>query len=208
MDRPELLRIDREAGCYWWRVDGKEMAYPSVTHILETVFRPYRNNNEYALTRGTAVHRAIALLEGFGDGSGLQGGVEGLDERLRPYVDGWLEFKAKAEVEILACETPLLSTEYGFAGTPDLIAKVFGQKAILDIKSGGTAPLVWLQLSGYEIMTGDPGYLLGDDDYKRYALYLPGNGKFKLRNGKEKREGLVFLAALDCYQYMRRRLNG
>jgi hypothetical protein len=206
MTTPELLRIDREQGVYWWRVDGKEESYPSVTHVLETVFKPFRRDNDYALTRGTAIHKAISLLEGFGDGSGLQGGVEGLDSRLRPYIDGWLEFKRVADIEIVSCETPLLHQALGFAGTPDIRCIAWGEPAIIDIKSGGTAPLVWLQLSGYELLAKmADGFGL---DIHRHALYLPGNGKFKLKEDGEDTDTQAFISALDCYNYMRRKLNG
>jgi hypothetical protein len=203
----ELIRIDRETGLYWWQVWEELIAVPSVTHILETVFRPYRRDNEYALTRGTAIHKAISLLEGFGDGSGLQGGVEGLDSRLRPYIDGWLEFKRVADIKIVSCETPLLSQKRNFAGTPDLFVEVWGERAIIDVKSGGTAPMVWLQLAGYELMAEEK-WTHHRDGYHRYALYLPGNGKFKLKEDGEDTDTQAFISALDCYNYMRRKLNG
>src|SRR3989304_5043278 len=94
---------------------------PGVTRVL-ALLRPYagvpRDTLAFAQQRGSAAHRAIHLLEGGGDGSGLH--WPSVHPQVEPYVRAWEKFKAEVRWVTIATEEPVVSTLYGFACTPDL----------------------------------------------------------------------------------------
>ncbi len=120
---------------------------PGVTRVLG-LLRPYSRIPREALAlaqqRGQAAHLAIHLIEGGGDGSGLN--RASVHPAVLPHVEAWEQFKASAQWVTVATEVPVASVVYGFACTPDLYGTLRGIPSVIDCKCG-MAPLVALQLA-------------------------------------------------------------
>lgn len=168
--------------------------------------------NKDLLTRaqnfGAAAHKAAELSD--------RGNLDrsSLDAPLAPYLESWEAFRAKELSEILQIEQPVYSLKFGFAGTPDRIARdKAGRLVIVDIKTSREFhAAVKLQTAGYEIAfeemakaprvkiqrrigviltdTGEP-YVedFGDRTDRDDFIACARVAAFKLRNGMGKTEG-------------------
>lgn len=68
----------------------------------------------------------------------------------------YLEWERQHDVEPLIVETPLVSAEYRFGGTPDFVGQVDGQLCLMDFKTGkGIYEDYWYQLGGYSLLLSD-----------------------------------------------------
>lgn len=158
--------------------DGKVLEYPRVTAILSVVqdfstISPERL--AHAAERGKAVHRAIWLLEGGGDGSGLALGS--LHPDLVPYIDGYLQYKKATGFEVIERERLVVSNRYHHAGRLDLLVGGLTSLSSLDlieIKTGQEDASHELQAAAYveawKEMTGSKRFI------PRWRLYLRPNG--------------------------------
>lgn len=180
MSRPgHNLSFDPQTHQYW--VDGEEVL--SVTQILksccivdETWF------TEVARDRGQAVHLATQYLDQEKlDWDSISPGIAG-------YVDSYRQFKSDTDFTIERNESPLFNPIYRFAGTPDRIGTINGEKTILDIKIGQRASWHRLQTAGYALLVGN--------GYKRYGLYLTNKGTYALERHRNHQDHRVFLSAL------------
>ena len=120
---------------------------------------------------GTATHVGCHYL---GTGQGLD--WESLDPVLVPMLRGFERWMADYRVEVIASEQPLYSERYDFAGTLDIICKIYKRKylmTLVDIKTGGYG-MAGAQTSAYECLwrehTKYKGFL------ERWVLHLPRDG--------------------------------
>lgn len=142
----------------------------------------------YARERGRAIHAAIFYH--------LTGGVDWstVAPEFVPYVDAALRFLDDAQAETMGVEQVVGSETYQFGGTLDWRGKVFGgDLAVVDWKSGFLGPVTGLQLSGYDIATGDDGK-------RRIGVKLLPDGTYRKRDFTERTDRGRFLAALDLYR--------
>lgn len=101
---------------------------------------------ETARDRGSAVHLgALYLLTG----RGLK--WDELDRGVKNRLLQMSAWQKCFKPQVIQCEQPMFDTHEGFAGTPDIICKISGQRevALIDVKTG-EAGLVELQTAAYE----------------------------------------------------------
>lgn len=191
---------------YW--VDG--VRYPSVTQILSGLglLPDYSKLDPFYRERGTAVHACIKmhLL-----GEEIDWDFEGVDE-VRPRFDRFLWFEEEYELESIVVEEPM-SSRFGFAGTPDLLAfsKKLEKVVLPDWKGDARAPGQDLQIEGYAQLiseTGDGSYgsTYSNGDIftcPAYIVTLGGNGPrpgiHPVNRSIHNRE--LFLAAVAVYNW-------
>lgn len=151
--------------------------------------------DEYGATRGKHVHTACHYY----DMGELD--EDSLDPALVPYVEGWKKFKQETGFQVFDSELRLTSERLGLTGQPDKIGNLpaIGD-CIIDIKSGSLSDWTAIQLAGYKVLLLDqvqhPGAL-----YKRFAVNLPGDGTYKVKEYKDRGDEGIFLAALAIHNW-------
>ena len=166
------------------------IGYPSVTNILQkTGFIDTKWFTEYGRERGSCVHQIIHwhILGELDEGT--------VDPVLQPYLEAWKSFEKDTGYQSLYVEHSLVSPEYGFAGTPDNIGILNENDAVVDLKSGSVSDWVGIQTAGYEILSGLKLH--------RFALQLKGDGKYILKEFKDRNDINIFKSAMACYQWQR-----
>lgn len=143
---------------------------------------------------GTAVHRMIALdIAGELDEAAL-------DDRLAAVLRQWHQLCCMVRPEIIMSETPLYSTQYGFAGTPDIVCKIKGVLSLIDCKTGMMG-LCGPQTAAYEIPVREQ--LKTRARFDRYGLHLPKDGSgFKLLKYSDRNDIQFFLSRLYQWRYL------
>ena len=171
-----------------YTIDGQPV--PGVTDILTDMgFIDKTWFDDYSRERGKLVHRVIHWhITGELDEATI-------DTAILPYFIAWRRFEKDTGFVSTETEKPLGSKIYRFAGTPDQIGKLNGHDAIIDYKTGTILPWVGLQLAGYEILRGKP--------LRRFALALKDDGKYSLKEFKDRQDRGVFLSALACWHWQR-----
>jgi hypothetical protein len=172
--------LDTTPTSYRVEMVGKSYEFPRVTSVLSLVHRfdgISLETLEHAAERGLAVHRAIWLLEGGGDGSGLD--WDSLTPDVLPYVLGYEHFKDLTGFRVVERELFVVSYRYGVAGRLDLLVEGLSRRLdVLDLKSGAAHPAHHLQASAYlecyREQTGSKRAL------GRQILYLRDTGVSKL----------------------------
>jgi hypothetical protein len=179
--------IDFDPETHSYTLDGQPV--PSVTQILSAMgFIDSSWFTDYARERGKLVHRIIHWhITGELD-------EDTIDDALRGYFTAWLAFEKDTGFVSKETEVPLGNAAHRFAGTPDHIG-ILNKEAVIDCKSGVIAPWAGLQLAAYEILHGEP--------LKRYALQLKDDGKYSLKEFKDRQDRGVFLAALACFHWQK-----
>jgi len=164
--------------------------YPHVTKIIALV-RNMDWTPEAALTKGRLVHRATALLDGAGDGSGLD--YDSLHPILKPYVDAYVAWKELAGIFWTLIEEPIVVHKYRYQGRPDRVdAKV--DRIIVDLKCGPDQhPSIGLQLAAYEFFFRPK--------LERLSVHLLPNGRFKVHEWKDRADFPLFLGLLNIHQW-------
>jgi len=113
----------------------------------------------------------------------------------------WLDWWGKAGLTLVKSEVPLISEQYRFGGTADLICTDKEGKTVLaDLKTGGIYTSAWIQVAGYGLCLPTPP--------DRYMIIMCGRTEdmsdFKVeeRTDLEKHKA-AFLAALNLYNVMK-----
>ena len=169
-----------------------DVQYPSVTQILADLGfygSAAAYFTEYGRDRGRLVHKIVEYH--------CKGVLEesSIDPALKGYFEAWLLFEKDTGFISIDCEVPLVSPEYGFAGTPDHVGILNNSNSVIDVKTGAVFPATGIQLAGYEI--------LRDQHLKRYGLQLKQNGKYSLKPFKDRSDRGTFLSALSVFQWKR-----
>jgi hypothetical protein len=124
----------------------------------------------------------------------------------------WLVRALAAGFAPLIVERPLFSPRYRFAGRPDLVCLLNGNRpSIVEIKTGSALDETRVQTAGQEILVNEQDdYPYKGQGHDRYALELTPDGRdaqlIPHRNGARDRSH--FLAALTLYQAMHEGYNG
>lgn len=128
--RPHVARLQFQEEAHLYSVDG-EGILPSITGILKAEgITSYQNGNEWAMTRGTWIHRTVELFE---EGTLDE---ESLGVRLRPFLDSYRSWRAAVNFVSEVVEVPLWHPLLKYAGIPDLIGRLNGKPHIVELKSG------------------------------------------------------------------------
>ena len=137
---------------------GKQL--PSVTTVIKEVLNiEYPDYAIYHATRGTYVHKAIELY--------LKGNLDfgSIDEAIKPYLDSFITFQNKANIEPVLLEERFADKNISFAGTVDIVGKVKGKTYLFDIKTGQKQDSYNAQMAGYK-------KLLNDNDINIDGIYI------------------------------------
>jgi len=161
---------------------------PHVTDVIALV-RDMQWTPEAALTRGRHVHTATVLVDGGGDGSGLD--LDSLHPVLVPYVDAYQLFLKAFKPDYIAIESNVTHNQYRYQGRLDRATDT----EILDIKCGGDRhPATGLQLAGYE-------RAFGKRRRHRLALHLLPTGRYFVVEYKDRADFPLFLGLLNIHQW-------
>lgn len=198
------LHFDPDSHTY--TLDGKVL--PSVTQILrpleaDALARIPAGVLEWKRALGSAVHLACEL----DDKNELD--ADSLDDRIRPYLEGWRAFRHEHGLQILCNEQPM-ATRFGrFAGTVDRYGLLHDGgrigAAVIDIKTRVDLPdAIGPQLVGYARLLRDNG--LCKDEPLRMAVQLKPDGTYATRIYEDKEDVAVFQACLSLHHWMTKRL--
>lgn len=138
---------------------------PSVSEILRFIFPDkYKNVPSKVLNKkadyGSKVHKAIEILEKTGE-------LIELNTYQELAIEQYLKLKRKYEISVFEQEQ-IVSYEYLYCGTFDMVAMVFEDYSLCDIKTTAELDIEYLswQLSFYELAKGE--------EYdKLYVIWLP-----------------------------------
>ena len=169
-DEPDLVAVP-------WPSDPRgTRLLPRVSAILKGSFEMPRD--EAAALRGTYVHQATAMLDGGGDGSGLD--WSDLDPALEGYVRSWERGRDALALKVEMTECLVWSPAHRFVGHADRIGVTGDRWAIVDLKTGGQESWHRLQTAAYaqaasESLAGK-GIIMRPAACWRIALYLRADG--------------------------------
>ena len=159
-DEYSKINVERKDGNFrWYRVQGGEWV-PSVTTILNVIgkgigFHKWLGNHpsyeiacqvrDKAAERGTIVHDSIEKL--------LKGEEVTTDnEEIAKHLMCFKKFYADHDIEVIDQELFLISPNWDFAGTPDLICKIDGKVWLIDYKTGNFYKTHPLQCRMYALL--------------------------------------------------------
>lgn len=142
---------------------------------------------------GTQVHAATALDD--------EDNLGDYDPQIAGYIEAWRRFKAECNFTPMLAEQIVYSKKYGYAGTLDRIGLMAGANVLLDIKTASVVDLMCVgpQTAAYEAASNEQNKTKAN--YKRYAVKLLPDGKYKLLACNNKMDFQVFLCALSLYNW-------
>jgi hypothetical protein len=169
---------------------------PSVTRVIKEagLMGDFCGGNESAMQMGSNVHLLLELED--------DGQLGEYAPEYEPYLTAYRAFKKDTKAQVVEIEKRVCSETYRFAGTLDRVMDLPGiGRSILDIKSGSPSPSHAIQTSAYQLAFNAPLSYSNGGAHNRFALYLNGEGKYKLEQHKDRRDRAVFLAALTMWWY-------
>lgn len=139
---------------------------PNVTGILKNAGLIDDDIDPYYLERGRHIHKACEYYDlDILDYDSLRDDIAG-------FIQSYVTFRDESPDVLISrdgVEKIVYNEAWNYAGTIDRICLVNGLPAVIDLKSGGIERWHGLQLSGYSLAIGG--------GYRRYGLYLHGDGK-------------------------------
>jgi len=163
---------------------------PSVTEILTMAgLTDYFNipDKEYHFSLGHAVDYATQLVD--------ENNLGECEAVVLPYVESYKRFLEETKCEVMSNQDHVLSEIYGFQGTLDKRARLFGDRVVIDIKKSNICePWYHWQTAGYMIAYNEK-HKRPLDIQKRYILNLQPT-KYKLTPCKDPGDLSVFKAAV------------
>jgi len=195
------INLNKEKHIY--TVDGS--VYPSVTTVLKSV--GYVNLDriphqilEYKRELGTNVHLATQYCD-----EKILDEVT-IGEAEKPYFEGYTKFLLENQPEILGIEQHLVSKKFRFAGTPDRIVIITGDKGVLEIKcTAEIMPAARVQTMAYKMAYNEMNPK--EKAKNRWILHLKGNGEYNLVPcSKDNEDKIAFLNALGAHNWKERYL--
>lgn len=157
---------------------------------------------EFYRSRGHAVHRAIELA------------VKGtLDKRtivseVNPYLIGWDRFCEDHKVEVIDDGEPFVERQlyhsiYRYGVTPDVLAVVDGQDAVVEIKATSAhAPATGLQLSAQLLAIRQVVPALPKHVARVGLRLLQQEPYYDLKHYTERSDEAVFLSMLNTFNWL------
>lgn len=170
---------------------------PSVTQVIRAALGdPFGRIPADVLERkrkiGQAAHRACEL-DSRGD----------LDEAtvhpaVLPYLQAWQAFVRESGFVVVFAELPFRHDTYGYAGTPDFVGDLNGNRVVCDVKTGLSGPQAALQTAAYSALVCAQ---------RRFALRALPDGRYKLVEFSSPGDWPDFLACLRCVRLRERIAN-
>ena len=198
----QRLTIDPESHGY--RLDGLPIA--SVTAILKAAGLGGEYNAvpveilEAAKVRGRTVHRFCEQWDA--DHS------TPIPEAYAPYALAYCRFRTQTQFEQIEAEQPVYHPTLHYAGTPDWVGFVNGERAIVDIKTTSVMDhvITAVQTAGYR---GARTALLPAEPVERiYGLHLRDTGDYRFVEYDAEDAWQTFCAALTIFRFRRRHKKG
>jgi len=192
------LTLEAETHTYHWRGN----AVPGVTQILKDLgLSPNYPEDRGWLQFGRDVHRCCDLV--------LRDRLESCGPVYQPYVDAFKAAVATYQIEMLGTEMRVYHDRLGYAGTLDLLCRVFGKdEAIIDYKTGVPPECVGLQTAGYNLaLSSQLGQRFGVGlNRRRFSLRLltdeaKTTGKAKLVEYTDPFDYTAFEAAAQLWKW-------
>jgi hypothetical protein len=152
---------------------------------------PYQKSKD-AAGRGTTVH---SIVESY---KHTKEHIEAIPEQFKGYATAFYNWVEDNDIEILEHERTVVSKQYEYAGTLDLLVKnkQSNRTFIIDVKTGKDIyPESFLQLSAYKQALKEDGTEVDDIA----VLLLKEDGKYKFGQGEECLD--VFLAAKKLFEW-------
>lgn len=119
-----------------------------------------------------------------------------------PYIEGWRNFKKDTNYQSILAEKPVYSKKYRYAGTIDRYGMVYGEPAIIDLKTTSIVDMqsVGPQTAAYQNALSE---YTKEKAKKRYIVKLDPKLKqgYKLIPCTNKSDFQVFLNALNIYNW-------
>lgn len=113
---------------------------------------------------GTIVHDTCALFD--------KDDLAECDPLVKPYLNGWKSFLKDYSQQFLTVEKPMISSVWGFAGTPDRITSDGKYAYVVDIKTGVKTVAEEIQTAFYQILAEET---LDLKISRRYSIHLSEN---------------------------------
>ena len=183
------MQFEFDESKHLYTLDGRRLI--GVTEALSILDDRWKVDPFY-LERGRFIHKATELYDlGELDDSTV-------DERIRPYLDGYIKFEQDTDFAPTFIERTLYHPKYFYGMRIDRIGWLNERWIMLDLKSGAPAKVDKLQgvaylegcwANGIEVKTGFDLYLRDDGNYSLVEVEKP---KLLLP---------IFLAALKCVQW-------
>jgi hypothetical protein len=190
------IAFDEATHSYW--IDGKKATSVTESLKLAGLIDGIQFASEEALWRGKAVHAAIHFYH--------KGTLnwDSLDERLVPFVRGYLKFIEDTGFVPEEWEKRVSIPHLILCGTLDVIGVLpDGSRALIDFKTGLQANMgewVGLQLALYDMAMG-----LVTPARKRYGLKLMGENNYRLFPFTDPMDYTVALSAVNIANWRIRR---
>ena len=187
-----VTSFEYDAVGHRYLLDGTEI--PGVTRVIGDVLMGGRQwADEAAMWRGSVVHSCCEL-----DDRGTLDEAT-VDPAAVGFLHAWRMFKTEMRVEFMEIETPHTCEKCRYAGRPDRVAMLNGQKMVLDIKSGGVGVATGIQLAAYCELAAT---------MERAAVRLQADGRYTLTQYSVRdlrRDHAVFLNALAVWNWRKER---
>lgn len=171
-------------------VDG--VRYPNVTGVLKAAgLIDDQWFTEWNRKLGSCVHEATALYDkGVLDASTL-------DPVLDPYMEAWQAFRLDSGFIPMLIEEPVANIVHQYAGTLDRFGSIKGNPWLIDIKTGQTQRWAALQTAAYAGCL-DAAWM------NRAAVELQSDGRYNLREHKDRTDWDVWIGVLNMIKWKRR----
>jgi hypothetical protein len=187
------LGLSLDTASHTYRLGSRVL--PSVTQalsVIESFDRVPPDILERARLFGAHVHQAVDLFN--------RGDLdeESLDPQLSPRLGQYKKFLADTGFVVTHTEQRVANASIGYAGTLDILGRLFRSSALIDLKSGAVPKSVGPQTAAYD--NALPTHLRPQ---KRFALQL-GDDFYRLIRCKEPADFSIFLNALNKYRQQRR----
>lgn len=170
---------------------------PNVTSVLAPLVDYSmipRDALEIARQKGVACHKMVELdCKGDLD-------EDTLPDWMRPALVQWRKFVTESGFQMIVSEHRVFHPHYQYAGTLDLLGRMNGCVAFVDVKrSFAAGPVIGLQLAAYH-----EAYCAQEKVGKaadRYALKLSEVGPYRLEPFTDKGDFGVFLSLLTIHKF-------
>lgn len=189
-----------------YRRDG--IVVPSCTQILGHFFPPTapQGRLEHARVRGDYVHHLIETHERDGDIEDADPLPEGLThDEVRGRFAAYINFRSDVPIQKIQLEHWRIAEVDGYlyGVTPDIVGIIDGVPSVIECKNTYSAEVTHPIQTAAQVSSA-PASIWGPGTWRRMALYLKPDGKYKLVRHNDLddfRRWRIFLAA---YSEMRR----
>jgi hypothetical protein len=160
-----------------------------------------QEDKEYYLLRGKQIHKACEIMDT--DPVGLQ--WDSVDERIRPFVEGYARFRREMMGDVVSCELKVTHPFLRYVGTIDRVFKNLGGMPglfIVDLKTNDVDDATAIQTMGYVLAYEAQKKRKRIPCYRR-GLALKDDGTYRLVGDKwnDSADYGTFMAALAVAEW-------